>query len=143
TTGMRAIDCRVSDPYADPPGETDGLYVEAVLRMPEVAWVYNPPADAPRPTALPSQARRTFTFGCLNNPAKLSDECVGLWARILQAVPRSRLVLSAGKSAHAARQLGERFTGLGVAPDRLELVYRLPAGEYLEAYQSIDLALDP
>src|SRR5206468_12287628 len=94
-------------------------------------------------TALPSSARRTFTFGCLNNPAKLSDECVELWSRILQAVPRSRLVLSAGKSAHAARQLGERFTKLGVASDRLELVYRLPANEYLEAYQPIDLALDP
>jgi predicted O-linked N-acetylglucosamine transferase (SPINDLY family) len=143
TTGMRAIDCRVSDPYADPPGETDGLYIEAVLRMPEVAWVYRPPADAPRPTPLPSQARRTFTFGCLNNPAKLSDECVELWARILKAVPRSRLVLSAGKSAEAARMLGERFTKLGIASDRLELVYRLPANEYFEAYQPIDLALDP
>lgn len=143
TTGMRAMDCRVSDPYADPPGDSDRLYVEAVLRMPEVAWVYRPPADAPRPTALPSQTRRTFTFGCLNNPAKLSDECVGLWAEILKAVPLSRLVVSAGKSADAARILGERFTKLGVESDRLELVYRLPAAEYFEVYQSIDLALDP
>jgi predicted O-linked N-acetylglucosamine transferase (SPINDLY family) len=143
TTGMRAIDCRVSDPYADPPGETDKFYVEAVLRMPEVAWVYRPPSDAPTPTALPAQARRTFTFGCLNNPAKLSDECVGLWARILQSVPRSRLVLSAGKSVEAARLLSERLVRLGVASDRLELVYRLPTTEYFEVYQSIDLALDP
>lgn len=143
TTGMRAMDCRVSDPYADPPGETDGYYVEAVLRMPEVAWVYKTPADAPPPTALPSQARRTFTFGCLNNPAKLSEGCVSLWADILKAVPRSRLVISAGKSADAARLLGERFTALGVSADRLELVYRLPASEYFEVYQSIDLALDP
>jgi predicted O-linked N-acetylglucosamine transferase (SPINDLY family) len=111
--------------------------------MPEVAWVYRPPSDAPRPAALPSQARRTFTFGCLNNPAKLSDECVELWANVLKTVPRSRLVLSAGKSAEAARILSERFTKLGVSADRLELVYRLPAAEYFEVYQSIDLALDP
>ena len=43
------MDCRVSDPYADPPGETDAYYVEAVLRMPEVAWVYKPPEGAPEP----------------------------------------------------------------------------------------------
>ena len=30
-----------------------------------------------------------------------------------------------------------------VASDRLEVVYRLPAAEYYEAYQPIDLALDP
>ena len=58
-------------------------------------------------------------------------------------MPGSRLVLSAGRSAEAARVLGERFTRFGVASDRVELVYRLPAGEYLEAYQPIDLGLDP
>ncbi|MDB5313440.1 MAG: yrrB 3 [Gemmataceae bacterium] len=143
TTGVKAIDYRVSDPFADPPGETETLYTEAILRLPEVAWAYHPPAAAPSPTALPSQARRTFTFGCLNNPAKLSDACVETWARVLQAVPRSRLVLLAGRSAEAARATTERFTQLGVMADRLELVYRLPAGEYFEAYQPLDLALDP
>src|SRR5207302_3330957 len=65
------------------------------------------------------------------------------WARVLKGVPRSRLVLLAGRSAEAARITTERFTKLGVASDRLELVYRLPAAEYFEAYQPIDLALDP
>jgi predicted O-linked N-acetylglucosamine transferase (SPINDLY family) len=143
TTGVRAIDFKVTDPLADPPGETDGLYAERLLRLPEVAWVYKPPEHAPPTSPLPSRGRRSFTFGCLNNPAKLSDECLATWARVLREVPGSRLVLSAGRSAEAARVLGERFSRLGVASDRLELVYRLPAGEYLEGYQPIDLALDP
>ena len=62
---------------------------------------------------------------------------------MLKAVPKSRLVLMAGRSADAARMLGERFTDLGVPPARLELVYRLPPNEYLEEYQPIDLCLDP
>jgi predicted O-linked N-acetylglucosamine transferase (SPINDLY family) len=143
TTGVKAIDYRITDTYADPPGETESLCVEKLLRLPEVAWVYHPPAFAPAPNALPSQSRRTFTFGCLNNPAKLSDGCVEAWAKVLKAVPRSRLVLLAGRSPSAARRTTERFTQLGVASDRLELVYRLPANEYFEAYQPIDLALDP
>jgi protein O-GlcNAc transferase len=143
TTGVKAIDFRITDSFADPPGETDSFYVEKLLRLPETAWVYGAPADAPATNALPSQSRRTFTFGSLNNPAKLSEACTETWANVLKAVPRSRLVLLAGRSAEAARTITERFTQLGIASDRLELVYRLPPNEYFEAYQPIDLALDP
>ena len=40
TTGLRAVDYRISDPVSDPPGQTEHLYVESVLRLPETAWVY-------------------------------------------------------------------------------------------------------
>ncbi|MFO0801284.1 MAG: tetratricopeptide repeat protein [Gemmataceae bacterium] len=143
TTGLKAIDYKVSDPTADPPSESGEQYAERVLRLPEVAWVYRPPVNAPEPNALPGLSGRSFTFGCLNNPAKLSDACVAAWSRILKAVPKSRLVLLGGRSSAAARAIADRFTLHGVVSDRLEVVYRLPAAEYLEAYQPIDLALDP
>ena len=143
TTGVKAIDFRITDAFADPAGETEAFSVESLLRLPECAWVWRPPADAPAVNALPSSTRRAFTFGCLNNPAKLSNVCIETWARILKAVPKSRLVLLAGRSADGARALSDRFTQYGIATDRLELVYRLPANEYFEAFQPIDLALDP
>lgn len=141
TTGMRAMDHRVTDATADPPG-SDALHVEKLLRLPDLGWVYAPPADAPVPVA-PKAARRSFTFGCLNHPGKLSDPCAEAWAAILRAVPRSRLVLLAGQSVASAEALAARFTALGVASDRLELVYRLPADDYFATYQPLDLALDP
>ena len=143
TTGLKAIDYKVSDPVADPPSESGEQYAETILRLPEVAWVYRPPDTAPEPNPLPGLSGRSFTFGCLNNPAKLSDACVATWSRILKAVPKSRLVLLGGRSSEAARGITDRFTQHGVASDRLEVVYRLPAAEYFEAYQPIDLALDP
>ena len=143
TTGLKAIDYKISDPVADPPSESGEQYAEAVLRLPEVAWVYRPPENAPEPNALPGLSGRSFTFGCLNNPAKLSDACVATWSRVLKAVPKSRLVLLGGRSAAAARGITDRFTQYGIASDRLEVVYRLPTTEYFEAYQPIDLALDP
>lgn len=145
TTGVRAIDYRITDSFADPPGETAPLCVEKLLRLPETAWVYRPPPPdmAPPPNDLPSESRRSFTFGCLNNPAKLSRACLGTWAQVLRAVPRSRLVLLIGRSTETARAITDRFTELGVASDRLELVYRLPRPDYFEAHQPIDLALDP
>ena len=143
TTGLKAIDYRVSDSYADPPGESDGLYTEGLIRLPDSAWAYKTPTSAPVPNTLPAESRRAFTFGCLNNPGKLSELCIETWAKVLKSVPKSRLVLQAGRSAEAARLLAERFTKQSIASDRLELVYRLPANEYFEAYQPIDLCLDP
>jgi predicted O-linked N-acetylglucosamine transferase (SPINDLY family) len=142
TTGLQNL-VRITDSFADPVGETESLQTESLLRLPDLAWVWKPPADAPVPNALPSKTRRAFTFGCLNNPAKVSSACLESWARILKAVPKSRLVLLAGRSADGARALADRFTQHGIATDRLELVYRLPQNEYFEAFQPIDLALDP
>lgn len=140
TTGMRAMDYRVTDATADPPG-AEAFYTEKLIRLPHLGGVYVPPDGAPAPT-VPS-GRRAFTFGCLNHPAKLSDACLDTWAAVLKAVPKSRLVLLAGQSVAAAEEVSAKFTRRGVVSDRLELVYRLPSGDYFEAYQPLDLMLDP
>lgn len=141
TTGMKAMDYRVTDAVADPPG-ADALYTEKLLRLPDLGGVYVPPPDAPVPGAVPA-GRRAFTFGCLNHPAKLSDACLDAWAAVLKAVPKSRLVLLTGQSVASSDEIAARFTQRGVVSDRLELVYRLSGGDYFEAYQPLDLMLDP
>ncbi|MBX9625695.1 MAG: tetratricopeptide repeat protein [Gemmataceae bacterium] len=143
TTGLSAIDFRLTDPFTDPPGQTDHLYAEKLVRLPEVSWVYSPPADAPEPADPPSASGGPFTFACLNHPAKLSEGCLDTWAAVLKAVPGSRLVLTAGRSADAAGVLAGRFAAAGVEPDRLDLIDRLPAGDYYGAYRLADVALDP
>jgi len=143
TTGLKTMDYRITDAMTDPPGESEQLYSEKLLRLPDLSWVYVPPTDAPAPSVLPAAGRRSFTFGCLNHPGKFSAPCLEAWAAILKAVPKSRLVLLAGKSVEAAESLGARFTQLGIASERLELVYRLPESDYFAAYQLLDLALDP
>jgi predicted O-linked N-acetylglucosamine transferase (SPINDLY family) len=42
-----------------------------------------------------------------------------------------------------ARYLTGRFARLGIEADRLMLMYRLPEADYFQAYQLIDVALDP
>lgn len=143
TTGLKAVDYRISDPTSDPPGQTEKLYVESLLRLPEAAWVYAPPADAPPVTVLPAASQRGFTFGCLNNPAKISDACLETWAAVLQATPGSRLVLLAGQSHAGAKRLHDRFAERGILRERVEFVFRVPKQEYFATYSRFDLSLDP
>jgi len=41
TTGVSAIDYRLSDNYLDPPGETDAFYIEKTIRLPDTFWCYD------------------------------------------------------------------------------------------------------
>lgn len=143
TTGLKAVDYRLSDPVSDPPGQTEHLYAERLLRLPETAWVYAPPESAPSVTPLPAASQPGFTFGCLNNAAKISDACLEAWTAVLQAVPGSRLVLLAGQSQAGANRLVDRFAERGINRGRVEVVFRLPREGYFEAYRRFDLSLDP
>ncbi len=143
TTGLKAIDFRISDCLADPRGDAEAISVEKIVRLPEVGRLYVPPAAAPLPSALPVASQETITFGCLSRPGKLSDLCLETWAKILHSLSHSRLVLQAGRSMETARHLTNRLMQLGVDPDRITLLFTLPEQDYFQAYQSIDLALDP
>ncbi len=140
TTGLTAIDYRLTDPFVDPPDVDLGVYSEASIHLPETLWCYSALATEPALTALPALASGFVTFGCLNAFRKLHDGVFRLWARVLREVPRSRLLLSG--EAHVRERLRALFAREGVQSERLEFVGRTSRREYLERYQRIDLGLD-
>ena len=144
TTGVPAIDCLIADARLLPPGHDDDV-TEMVVRLPEVAWCYTPPAFAPLVAPPPALATGHVTFGSFNNPAKLNPGVLALWARILARVPGSRLLL---KFRHldggaAAARLTADAVAAGIAPTQLALEGFSPHPEALGAYGRIDIALDP
>ena len=142
STGMEAMDYRLSDPYLDPPDADLSFYSERTIRLPETYWCYSPAGPTPEPSPPPAAAVGYVAFGCLNNFAKVSPPALDLWAEILQRVPRSRLIVHAppGRHLDAVR---ERFAGKGISPDRLEFVDKQPWPQYMQTYSRIDIALDP
>jgi protein O-GlcNAc transferase len=140
TTGLGAVDYRLTDPYLDPP-ESDGDYAEKSLRLPETFWCYDPLTDEPSPGPLPAIAAGQITFGCLNNFSKVNAPTIALWARILEAVAGSRLLVLSPNGKHRAR-VHEQFSRANVDPRRIEFVEYRPRSEYLALYQQIDLGLD-
>ncbi len=141
TTGLSAMDYRFTDEHLDPPGLTETFHSERLLRLP-AAFTFRSDPVAPPVNALPALKEGVFTFASLNNPAKLNDKVVALWARILKAVPHSRLMLG---NAQAQREewLLRMFAGHGIPADRLLLLPRVSLQEFLDAHHRIDLALDP
>ena len=51
TTGLSAIDYRLTDPYLDPPGQTDADSVEQSCRLPDTFWCYDPLTETPVPNS--------------------------------------------------------------------------------------------
>lgn len=143
TTGMAAVDYRITDAVSDPVGTTEELSVERLLRLPEVPWAYVPPDLNIPVTPLPSSEKKQFTFGCLNNSAKISDACLNTWIKLIQSIPGTKLMLLAGQSQAGSKRLMDRFTKAGILRERIEMVMRLPREKYFEAYQQFDISLDP
>jgi len=140
TTGLAAIDYRISDPRLDPEGGAEP-YVERTWRLPDSFWCYDPLTRDPEVGPLPALARGQLTFGCLNNPCKLSDATLRLWGEVLRALPESRLMIMAreGRQRDALRR---RLAAVGIEGTRIEFTPYRPRAEYLRSYQEIDVGLD-
>jgi predicted O-linked N-acetylglucosamine transferase (SPINDLY family) len=141
TTGVDAIDYRVTDRFLDPAGEASH-YTETSLHLPHCYWCYSAPP-------LPNSARPTTdrhpgqpTFGCLNNFAKVTDVTLDLWMRLLRRVPEARLLVYARSEAHRDR-VRSALRKAGLAESRAAFVGLQPLADYLETYRLIDVALDP
>lgn len=100
--------------------------------------------DYPYPDYGAAHARRQITFGSFNNISKLTPRTIALWAKVLAAVPDSRLLLKAPSfmDGAAVRRFADLFAEAGVAAERLE--FRGPAGltEMMAEYAEVDIALD-
>jgi predicted O-linked N-acetylglucosamine transferase (SPINDLY family) len=140
TTGMRAMDYRLSDPRLDPP-EFDAHYTERTVRLPDSFWCYDPLTAIPAVNALPAALHGYVTFGCLNNPCKLSDLTLRLWGAVMQALPTARLVLMAPPGRHRQLLL-QRLAAHGIAAARVDLQSFRPRDDYLCTYHGIDVGLD-
>ncbi len=145
TSGLSTISYRLTDAAADPPGDADRWHTERLLRLPGGFLCYEAPAEAPAVSPPPAARDGRITFGSFNNPGKVNPDVIAAWARILAAVPGSRLVLKGQLLAHgpARARLGAAFAAAGVEPGRLELRPWVTGGQHpLAAYGDIDIALD-
>lgn len=145
TTGMAAMDYRLTDEWSDPVGVSDNLHTETLVRLPGGLLCFSTPPDSPAVEEPPALKAGCVTFGCFNNSAKITPEVVALWSEILRSVPGSRLLLKSKQFTDAGtqRRYREWFQQNGIEPARVDLEGNSAWRDYLESYHRIDIALDP
>ncbi|MDB5905545.1 MAG: hypothetical protein JWM26_4423, partial [Betaproteobacteria bacterium] len=143
TTGVSAIDYRVTDRTADPAG-AEARHTERLLRIPGVFLCYQPPFDAPAVT-LRETAPEDVVFCSFNLLEKVNAPTIGMWARILRQLPGSRLLMKAELLRHdpTAQRVRESFAAHGIDESRIELVTWVEdRAAHLDLYGRADIALD-
>lgn len=146
TTGLEVMDYWLTDPVVHPEGATEELFTETLMRIPMMV-LHRPIEVAPPVSALPAPSRGHVTFGSFNNPAKIGDDVVALWARLLAAVPTARLMLKYRTVYDVPDVRGRfvrRFVEHGVDPDRIVFVGGdLDRSAHLGLVGEVDIGLDP
>ncbi len=146
TTGSRGIDYRLTDRFADPIGASESHYTETLLRVDGGFLCYVPSERTPEPAGTnPLEENGYVTFGSFNNLAKLSPQCLDLWAEILNQVPDSRLMIKRRelKDAWVRNYFADHFAAHGIDKQRLEFKTSQTTLEgHLRNYARIDIALD-
>ncbi len=150
TTGLAAIQYRITDGWADPADAATGrLHSEALIRLPHCYCCYDPPRDAPDVEPPPMLRDGRVTFGVFNRTQKITNEMLRLWAKILGKVPGSRLLFH--HVYNGPRQVQPELTqpiltvleNEGISADRAGFIgMRSPVSAHLAVFHQVDISLD-
>ncbi len=148
TTGLSAMDYRISDAIADPPGPSDAWHAEKLIRIEGGFLVYRPPAWGKELLLAeqPAQAANHVTFGSFNNLAKINDVVLDTWAAILAEIPESVMLLKARglRDEKVQARILNAFAARGIEDkQRVRMMghERSPV-DHLKLYHQVDVALD-
>ncbi len=144
TTGVSAIQYRLTDDLADPV-DSPSLCTEELVRLPHAFFSFKYDDTLPFDPVLNADRNGYFTFGSVNNFAKLDLKQVQNWAEVLRQVPGSKLMFrtKAMSSAKTTDQIVRAFEDHDVTADRIRFVGFNGAADYYKQLASIDLAFDP
>jgi protein O-GlcNAc transferase len=140
STGTNAIDFLISDAVLSPP-ELAKHYTERLLSLPSGRLHYSPSAAE---VVVSDRASSVIRFASFSRVAKINDDVLACWARILAGISKSvlRLKARAFDSADERAYFLQRCERHAIDVDRVELVGYSSVGETLAAYGDVDVALD-
>lgn len=145
TSGLDNMDYLICDANLSPRTSPE-KFTERRVRLPTF-FLHAPMTGAPEVSVLPASHAGHVTFGSFNNPAKVNERVVALWARVLKVLPEARLVLKY-RAVFGGERVSRRYRALfaehGIEPARVDLVGETEAlDRHLARYAGIDIALDP
>ena len=145
STGISEIDYFIGGPHVTPKNE-ENHYIEKIFRLPEISMCFTPPDFDVEINTLPALKNNFITFGCINKLTKVNNDVILLWSKVLSLVKGSKIFLKnkdLDDKTVFAKTL-ERFKENNINEDRIILEGGSKSRkELLQAYNRIDIALDP
>ncbi|KAK6139823.1 hypothetical protein DH2020_026438 [Rehmannia glutinosa] len=138
TTGLPTIDYRISDALAD-------RHVEELVRLPDSFLCYTPSPEAGPVSPAPALSNGFVTFGSFNNLAKITPRVLQVWARILCAVPNSRLIVKCKPFCcdSVRQQFLSTLEKLGLESLRVDLLPLIILNhDHMQAYSLMDIRIE-
>jgi protein O-GlcNAc transferase len=142
STGMSAMDYRLTDNQFDPPELGDELFTEKLLRLPDCLWCYRPLGEFETPSETPALKNGYITLGSLNGFHKTHPALLADWAALMQKLPHSRLLMVTVPEGKTRDRVIDTFAAAGIASDRIDIRDRLASREFRALHAECDIALD-
>ncbi len=145
STGLDAMDYRLSDIVADAPDFAEQFHSEKLVRLPRPFLAFRPPVETPAVAEAPALRNGFVTFGSFHALWKINAPLLRLWSDVLKSMPKSRLLMKADglEDPAVAKRVAAVFETAGVALDRVRLLGRAATyAGHLQAYAECDACLD-
>jgi predicted O-linked N-acetylglucosamine transferase (SPINDLY family) len=142
TTGLTEMDWIICDPYLENFMETH--FTEKAWRMPQVSTCYRGDASLPESGWTPDQDG-TVWLGSFNKYSKVRRDSLRLWAKVLCALPESKLLLEdrADCEEESHHRILTILSEYGVGAERVTFAGPIPEhARHMVLYDRLDIALD-
>ena len=143
TTGLTAMDYRITDSYVDPPELTESIHSETLLRLPWLAQ-YREDEASPDVSEAPAVKNGYVTFAVFSSFQKLSEKALDLWCEILRQMVDARLMISVPDAEDDAMNayVLEMFSSRSIDTNRIKILKIVPRQEYMESHAEVDILLN-
>ncbi len=145
STGLTTMDYIIAD-AASVPQDSDEWFSENIIRLPDTRLcMMVPRTSRPIPVAqAPCKTKGYVTFGSFQQAAKINEQVLQVWGKVMASVPHSRLRIQnkAIDSVSISEKLRTDMTLAGIDLSRVDLVGATGWEDYLEAHRETDILLD-
>jgi predicted O-linked N-acetylglucosamine transferase (SPINDLY family) len=143
TIGLTEMDWFIADEVLLP-AECDSHFREAIWRLPRLWMCYRGDTSLPETQWTPDPRGRIW-LGSFNNLAKVRQETLDLWSRVMQAIPQSMLLLKDRRSSNDSvkQRIRKELSVNGIDDDRVVFLDRVDSwNAHMQLYDKLDIALD-
>ena len=139
TTGLKAIQYRITDGIADSP-LTKQRYSEELIRLPKCFLLFEPIHNF---IPNPRKTQKKIILGAINKENKSNTELLKLWGEILAKCPNTIILLKLESFDNKEERTQFYVNKLNTTKDRVMVLNKLVNQDYDKLFTMFDILLDP